>query len=128
MQSIHKTGQSMAIQKPGVMDCHVAALLAMMKKSLEGVVRIYFDWPEFIMKTNIINSPFWSTTAFGDDSQRSQLEAATLHAHIVSCRRSRQLVFMLHCLAETMYAFVTARVITTLLVLTLLMSIFSQAL
>ena len=35
---------------------------------------------------------------------------------------------MLHCLAETMYAFVTARVITTLLVLTLLMSIFSQAL
>jgi len=80
------------------------------------------------MKTNIITPPCWNTTASGGNSHRPQLDVTNLHAHFVSCRSSRQPLFVLYCLAETLHGFVTAHVITTLLVVALLMGTFSQAL
>jgi hypothetical protein len=61
-------------------------------------------------------SPFWSTASFGDSAEASALELSGLQEHLVSCRGANGRFFTLQCLAETADRFVSARLVTTLVV------------
>lgn len=51
------------------------------------------------------------------------MELAALGEHLDRCRGSNGRLFALQCVAETMNGFVTARFVTTLVVIALLISV-----
>jgi hypothetical protein len=62
----------------------------------------------------------WSTASFGEPADTSPLELAALGEHLDLCRGSNGRLFALQCAAEAMNGFVTARFVTTLVVVALL--------
>jgi hypothetical protein len=70
--------------------------------------------------------PPWSTASFGDAADTSPLELSVLGDHLDSCKRSHGRWFALQCAAERMNGFVAARVVTTLTVATVLISLISM--
>jgi hypothetical protein len=70
----------------------------------------------------------WSTSSFGESPHPSAPELAQLHAHLELCRSTHRHVFALQCLAERASGFIAARVVSTLLLATLLIGALSQVL
>lgn len=76
-----------------------------------------------MMKIDAIASPSWSTASFGSDADTSPVELAALGEHLHHCRGSRDSLFTLRCLAESMNGFVMSRFVTTLAVATVVIGI-----
>jgi hypothetical protein len=68
------------------------------------------------MKKNHPATPFWSTASFGHSADASAFEQSGLHEHMESCRGAHGRFFTLQCLAEATDRFVSARLVTTLVV------------
>lgn len=72
--------------------------------------------------TRIDLIPDWSTSSFGNSVAPTPRELSALGEHLRQCRTLSGRLFTLRCGAEAMNGFVTARVVTTGVLLTLLMS------
>jgi len=62
----------------------------------------------------------WSTASFGGSTDTSPMELDALGEHLSHCSAVHGRFFAFHCAAERMNAYVSARLVTTLVVLTLL--------
>lgn len=78
---------------------------------------------ESFMNTNVIVTTCWSTASFGDAADTSATELSALGEHLDLCRGSRDRLFALHCVAQTMHGFVAARFVTTLVAVVLLIGV-----
>ncbi len=66
------------------------------------------------------NHPSWSTASFGGSADTSPMDLDALGEHLSHCNTVHGRFFAVHCAAERMNAYVTARLVTTLVVATLL--------
>lgn len=74
------------------------------------------------MRNNLkpVAQPSWTTSSFGGSTDTSPMELSALGQHLDDCKGQHGRWFELQCIAETMNGFVTARFVTTLVVVTLL--------
>ncbi len=72
------------------------------------------------MKAHAIANPSWTTSSFGGTVDTSPMELLALGEHLDSCKGLQGRLFALQCAAERMNGFVSARFVTTLVVVTLL--------
>ncbi len=63
---------------------------------------------------------FWSTASFGDSVQATPHEVSGLSEHLDSCKGAQGRLFTLQCIAEAADRFIAGRLVTTLVVATLL--------
>ena len=73
-----------------------------------------------MMKTTAQSHPFWSTASFGETADTSPMELSELGEHLDSCKGTHGRLFALQCVGEALHGFVTARFVTTLVVVSLL--------
>lgn len=74
------------------------------------------------MKTDhAMAAPSWSTSCFGDAAQTSPMDLSALGEHLHHCSATPRPLMRLRCAAESMNGFVSARLVTTLAVLSLLL-------
>lgn len=66
------------------------------------------------------SDPAWSTASFGGSTDTSPGELDALGAHLSHCSAAHGRFFAVHCAAERMNAYVSTRLITTLVVVALL--------
>lgn len=71
-----------------------------------------------------VNSP-WATTSNGDAPVTSPMELSALGEHLDICRGSGGRLFTLQCMAESANGFVSARLVSTVVVVALLVGISS---
>lgn len=64
--------------------------------------------------------PAWSTASFGGSPDTSPMELDALGTHLSHCSAVHGRFFALHCAAERMNAYVSTRLITSLVVAALL--------
>lgn len=73
------------------------------------------------MKTNTLAShSSWTTSSFGGTTDTSPMELSALGDHLDHCKGLQGRWFALRCAVETMNGFVSARIVTTLVVVALL--------
>ncbi|HET9977256.1 MAG TPA: hypothetical protein VFQ20_07465 [Burkholderiaceae bacterium] len=72
-----------------------------------------------------IDAPRWSTSSFDPDAPDSTQELTSLGEHLDHCKGSHGRLFTLQCVAETLDRFLSARLVTTLVVAALLMGVAS---
>ena len=72
------------------------------------------------MKTNSIATSAWTTSSFGGTADTSPMELSALGEHLGHCKGVPGRLFALQCAVETMNGFVSARFVTTLVVVALL--------
>ncbi len=72
------------------------------------------------MKTHAIANASWTTSSFGGTADTSPMELSALGEHLNHCKGLQGKLFALQCFAERMNGFVSARFVTTLVVVTLL--------
>ena len=72
------------------------------------------------MKAHAIANPSWTTSSFGGTVDTSPMELLALGEHLHTCKGLQGRLFALQCAAERMNGFVSARFVTTLVVVTLL--------
>ena len=75
------------------------------------------------MTPNALTSPAWTTASVGDAPDTSPMELSALGEHLTICRGHAGRLFTLQCLAETANGFVSARFVSSLVVLTILIGI-----
>ena len=75
------------------------------------------------MNPPTLSSPLWSTAAFGHAADTSPMELNALERHLVECRTLKGRLFGARCAAEAMHGFVASRLVTTLVVATLLIGV-----
>ena len=72
------------------------------------------------MKIHAVANPCWTTSSFGGSTDTSPMELSALGEHLDHCKGAHGRFFALRCAAETMNGFVSARLVTTLVVAALL--------
>lgn len=72
------------------------------------------------MKSNAINPSPWTTASFGGTADTSPMELSALGDHLGHCRDAHGKLFAFQCLAERAHGFVSARFVTSLVVIILL--------
>ena len=73
------------------------------------------------MKAHAVANPSWTTSSFGGTADTSPMELSALGEHLDSCKGAHSRLFALQCFAESMNGFVSARLVTTLVIATLLL-------
>ncbi len=69
--------------------------------------------------------PFWSTASFGETADTSPMELSELGEHLDSCKGTHRRLIALQCAGEALHGFITARFVTTLVVVTSLIGVTS---
>lgn len=72
------------------------------------------------MKTHAIANTSWTTSSYGGTADTSPMELSALGEHLDHCKGLQGRLFALQCLAERVNGFMSARFVTTLVVVTLL--------
>jgi hypothetical protein len=80
------------------------------------------------MNTTLVLTPSWSTASFGNAIAGSDNDLSALEAHLAICRALHGRTFALQCAAEAMSSFVTARFVTTMAAVTLIIGVTSLVL
>jgi hypothetical protein len=75
------------------------------------------------MKTNLIATPVWSTASFSDAAETCAMDVCHLGEHLQHCSARSGHWAWLRCAAESMNVFVSARLVTTLTVMSLLLAL-----
>ncbi len=81
-----------------------------------------------MMKTTAQAHPFWSTASFGETADTSPMELSELGEHLDSCKGKHRRLLALQCAGESLHGFITARFVTTLVVVTSLIGVTSLVL
>ena len=68
------------------------------------------------MNTSTNTQPLWCTAAFGGDADTSPMELAALEDHLALCQRAGSRWSAVRFVAERTHGFVSARFVTSLLV------------
>jgi hypothetical protein len=69
-----------------------------------------------------LETPGWSTAAFGDDAQTSPGELSALGSHMHQCKGASGRFFAARCVADSMHGFAAPRLVTTLVLVLLLLA------
>lgn len=77
------------------------------------------------MPTPPIALPYWSTASFGETTDTLPMELSALGTHMAACKTLKGRLFDARCVAEAMHGFVSCRMVTTLVVATLVIGISS---
>lgn len=77
------------------------------------------------MNTNAYSMPRWSTAADGEAVDTSPMELSALGEHLQICRSTRGRLMALSHAAETMHVFAATRLITTLVLVSVLIAVVS---
>ena len=72
------------------------------------------------MKTDTLANPSWTTSSYGGTADTSPMELSALGEHLDHCKGLQGKLFALQCFAERMNGFMSARFVTTLVVVALL--------
>lgn len=83
---------------------------------------------EPFIKTPVFAAPRWSTSSFSDSTHSLPMELSALGEHLDVCKGSHGRLFAVHCAAEMLNGFVSARFVTTLVVVALLIGVSSLVL
>jgi hypothetical protein len=75
-----------------------------------------------------IAPPLWNTAAIHDTADTADCDLAALGQHLKHCKGTHGHLFALQCAAERMSGFATARFITTLVTVTLLLGVLALVL
>jgi hypothetical protein len=75
------------------------------------------------MKSQLIDRPAWVTASFGSEVNALPPEQSSLVRHLTSCQRSQGRFFAFRRVAESAHGFLSARFVTTLVALMLLMAV-----
>jgi len=62
-------------------------------------------------------APRWSTASFGDTTDTTPLELAALGEHLTQCSAASGRLVAMQCGAQRLRGFVTARLVTTVMLL-----------
>jgi hypothetical protein len=81
--------------------------------------------PESFIATPVNDAPSWSTSTFSNSADSSPMELSALGEHLGHCLGAHGRLFNLQCVAETLDGFVSARLVTSLVVVALLIGIAS---
>lgn len=73
------------------------------------------------MNTHINSRHCWSTASFGTSAAPSPLELAALGAHLRRCQGTQRHLLAMQYVVQTLHGFVATRLVTTLVLTTLLM-------
>ncbi len=73
-------------------------------------------------------APNWSTSTFSNCADTTPMELSALGEHLGHCQGAHGRLITLHCVAETLNGFLASRLVTTLVVATLLIGLASLAL
>jgi hypothetical protein len=68
-------------------------------------------------------TPRWSTASFGETTDTTPLELAALGEHLTQCSGASGHLVAMQCGAQRLGGFVTARLVTTLMVLAAIISV-----
>lgn len=74
------------------------------------------------MASTFLDTPGWSTAAFGDDAQTSPGELSALGSHLHQCRGASGRFFAARCVADSMHGFAAPRLVTTLVLALLVLA------
>ena len=83
---------------------------------------------EPFINTPLIDAPRWSTSSFSDSAHTTPQELSALGEHLDTCKGSHGRLFAVRCAAEMLDGFVSARIVTTLVVAALLIGVSSLVL
>lgn len=75
------------------------------------------------MKANNHTGRFWSTASFGGNTETSPGELLLLGDHLGSCKSPHRHLFALQCMAEVTRGFLAARLVTTMIGVTVLIGV-----
>jgi hypothetical protein len=75
------------------------------------------------MTPDVAAAPRWSTSTFAANAHNSAMEQSALAEHLELCKGLTGRLFALRCGANAIHCFVAPRVVTTLVVAALLMSV-----
>lgn len=81
-----------------------------------------------MMKFRTPTHSLWSTSSFCAEADTTPLELASLGAHFNLCQKAQGRLFVLQSRLESVGTFLTARVITTVVLIILTAGVFSMAL
>ncbi|MBK7000087.1 MAG: hypothetical protein IPH35_08985 [Rhodoferax sp.] len=79
------------------------------------------------MKHTSIHVAQWKTSSFGQSADTSPVDLDALQEHLTVCRKPQRAAFILQQSAKVLGGFLTARVMTTLVVASLLATAFLRA-
>lgn len=68
-------------------------------------------------------APNWTTSSFGDSADTLPMELSALGEHLHACKGSHGPLVAVHCIAEALTGFLSARIVTTLVVAALLIGV-----
>ena len=80
------------------------------------------------MNTNDIAIPYWSTAAFGDETDSLPMQSEHLSAHLTICNKAYGRLSAVQRVAEITHGFIVSRFVTTLTVVAILIGICSLVL
>jgi hypothetical protein len=80
------------------------------------------------MNTKTAVAPNWATSSFGDPAHTSQMELSALGEHLDCCNGASGRFFLLWCRVEALHVFALPRLVSTLVVATLVLGVASLAL
>lgn len=75
------------------------------------------------MKPDVDEIARWSTSSLGGAADTSPAELSTLTTQLHDCRASRGRLFALGCAIDTLARFMSARVVTTVVLVALLLTV-----
>jgi len=79
------------------------------------------------MSADLHRPACWHTASFGASPDTSPMELSTLGEHLGRCRGTHARWFALRCGVESVHGFVASRMVTTLVIVTLLLVVASLA-
>ncbi len=77
------------------------------------------------MNTNNIATPYWSTSAFGNQTDSLPMQSKHLSAHLTLCNKAYGSLSAMQSVAEIAHGFIVSRFVTTLTVVALLIGVCS---
>ena len=89
---------------------------------------IVMDREEIFMDSDVTSTPRWSTSSFGGPASTSPMELSALGRHMDRCNGARGPMFLLRGVAQVINRWVAPRLVTTVLVTTLLIGVGSMLL
>jgi hypothetical protein len=85
--------------------------------------RIRFFAAAYTMNPSTTANARWSTASFGLESDTSSVDLESLRSHLASCQEPLRTSFILSHSAASVYGFLTARIISTLLLGSLFLAV-----
>jgi hypothetical protein len=106
-------------------------LLQKQRKPVRRLLTTFFplgpgaERAEPFIATPVNDAPSWSTSTFSNSADSSPMELSVLGEHLAHCLGAHGRLLNLQCVADSLNGFLSARLVTTLVVAALLIGVAS---